>query len=191
MKKMFLAILLIPAMLIADDHDSADHDPGSAEHGAEEQAEIRTVSPQHHQVHTEIVINAPPEVVWRVLTDFENMPDWSSAFQGITGEFRHGNQVKTHYKAGGQDVHTDHVLIIEPGKSFGWSDEIAPGMTDNHRHTVEALPDGGTRFVHTDGFKSTQEGAPTKIYAEQTLLLYTIFNKELKAEAERQAKQDK
>ena len=42
-----------------------------------------------HESHVfaEIEIKAIRERVWKVLTDFEKMPEWSSSFQGVAGEF--------------------------------------------------------------------------------------------------------
>ena len=30
-----------------------------------------------HQLHTEVVIDAPPEAVWDILTDLHRYPDWN------------------------------------------------------------------------------------------------------------------
>lgn len=46
-----------------------------------------------YQVYTEIIIDATPEEVWSVLTDFDQMSSWSSSLQTITGIFENGQDV--------------------------------------------------------------------------------------------------
>ena len=64
---------------------------------ADDCCRIETVSGRHRTVHTEIVIDAPPEVVWAVLTDWDRLPEWSPTIQGMTGDVTDGGQVVVDY----------------------------------------------------------------------------------------------
>ena len=106
------------------------------------------------EVFTQIEINAPREKVWEVLTDFEKMPEWSSSFQGIKGEFKEGGKATSYFKSsfGRKDMEFHHTIIeFEEGVSFGWSDPLTMGMKDHHVYKLEDMPNGNTLFIQTDG----------------------------------------
>ena len=64
-----------------------------------------------HESHVfaEIEIKAIRERVWKVLTDFEKMPEWSSSFQGVAGEFKKGGNA-TGYKKTRERIATRIIL---------------------------------------------------------------------------------
>lgn len=142
-----------------------------------------------HELYTDVVIEATQEQVWTVLTDFENMPNWSSSLQGIDGDFTDGGEVTTYYLNNGQVVPVPHVLILEDGVSFGWSEDagpFAPGIVDNHHYRVAESDGIRTRFIQSDMFVGTSAAMTTEELANLLLPLYQSFNSELKAEVEGQ-----
>ncbi|MCB0703645.1 MAG: SRPBCC family protein, partial [Ignavibacteriae bacterium] len=46
------------------------------------------------QIKTSITINASKEKIWKILTDFENYPEWNSFIKSVTGEVKVGNQIQ-------------------------------------------------------------------------------------------------
>ena len=40
----------------------------------------------HHELHTEIDIDATPEVVWQVLTDLDRWADWNPFITSSVGQ---------------------------------------------------------------------------------------------------------
>ncbi len=128
-------------------------------------------------------------MVWAVLTDFASLPQWSSGLQGLEGDFREGGQVKVVFRAFGRDQTYQHELkFFEPGAQFGWSDFATGVFTDRHVYRVEPLLNGRTRFVQSD----EPQGAVIRflggVVARQTVSLYQVFNRELKARAEEAAR---
>ena len=153
-----------------------------------ETMEVVEIAPNQHKVYTDIVIDAPPDEVWAVLTDFERMPDWSSTFQGLTGDFSNGGTVNALFLQQGNVTPFEHVLNLDEGVSFNWSDPFpfAPDMTDDHTFLVEAFGDGQTRFIQTDVFTGTgSEGLTTLGLATIVRDAYVSFNRELKNEVEK------
>lgn len=139
------------------------------------------------KVYTEIEINAPKEKVWNVLTDFEKMPEWSSSFQGMKGEFKEGGKATSYFKApiGNKNMEFEHTLIeFEDGVSFGWSDPFTMGMKDHHIYRLEELPNGNTRFIQTDGVEGGATFLLGKLTANNMEKMYKKFNQELKDRVE-------
>ncbi len=150
----------------------------------EERAEIRLA--QNYAIYTDIYLPVPSTVVWRILTDFAHMPEWSSTLQGIDGEFSNQSQVTVTFRANGKDWCSEHSLQVRPGESFGWSDEFMPGIVDNHQYRVKKLSDQTSRFIQTDSYHTDLPHHQVRAHVEAAVALFTRFNRELRAEVERQ-----
>lgn len=132
-------------------------------------------------IKTSIVINAKPEEVWKVLTDFESLKSWSSSFQDLKGKFGENGNIEVTFKSPfGQNKMKKKVFHFEEGKSFGWTGVFLLGMSDYHMHILNALPDGKTEFVQTDGLKGGASFLLGKMLEKQMQKGYEVFNKELK-----------
>ncbi|MEM7654745.1 MAG: SRPBCC domain-containing protein [Bacteroidota bacterium] len=139
------------------------------------------------EVFTQIEIAAPREKVWAVLTDFERMPEWSSSFQGIKGDFREGGKATSRFKAplGKKNMEFEHTIIeFEEGVSFGWSDPLMMGMSDHHLYRLEELPNGNTLFIQTDGVEGGATHFMGRLVTHNMKSMYLTFNQELKARVE-------
>lgn len=164
-------------------HAMAQLHPSSEAH---EHAEISRIAPDRLSVTTSIEIDAPHRQVWAVLTDFESMPEWSSSFQGLAGDFRDGGQVTAMFRTMGLTQRFDHELaFFEDGVAFGWSDPLPPGLTDRHIYRVEPLLNSRSRLVQSDEFHGPGVRALGRLLARQSQSAYQAFNRELKAHAER------
>jgi uncharacterized protein YndB with AHSA1/START domain len=144
-------------------------------------------SPFRRSVHAEIVIEAPAERVWQVLTDFKTLPTWSKSLQGIEGELRKDADVVVMFmnNKGKVAPYKHRLTIFEAGKKFGWSDSFFPMLKDHHIYSVEPLPGGRTRFIQTDaaiGFSSLFLGKMATDFMSSN---YREFNRVLKAVAEK------
>lgn len=133
-------------------------------------------------IRTSIIINAKPEEVWKALTNFENLKNWSSSFQGLKGNFEMNGDIEITFKSpfGGQNKMKKKLFQFENGKSFGWSGVFLLGMSDYHTHTLKALSDGSTEFTQTDGLQGGASFLLGKLIETQMLKGYEVFNQELK-----------
>ena len=155
-------------------------------------SEVTMIAQDHHSVYTDIIINASTQEVWDVLTDFDNISNWSTSFQGLSGDIQDGGSVVATFLI--QDPSTGeinpvdfpHTLTYTEGVQFGWSDPVAvfPGITDNHLYRVEEISECQTRFIQTDEFMGTDTNITTEIFAQVSEGSYNQFNLELKTEVE-------
>lgn len=111
------------------------------------------------RVHTEVDIDAPVELVWSVLTDFDNYRDWHPSIAGVAVygplmEHTKGSlSVRT--KPGAAPSRVDMVLTeVEPGRALCWKGGVGPEWLARgfHYHYLEPLASGGTRLVQGETF---------------------------------------
>jgi len=153
---------------------------------------IAEVNTNKHQVYTDIVVNVSVNELWEVLTNFTDMPNWSSSFQGLSGNISNGSEVTATYifpnPSTGEPTESQFTRILSytEGKQFGWSAEssIFPGIVDNHTFRVEAISECQSRFIQTDEFQGTNSNFTTEDLGNAALPSYNQFNLELKTEAE-------
>lgn len=139
----------------------------------------------HWSIYTEIIINAPQDRVWSVLTDFDQMPDWSKTLQKVDGELTNGTQTAVDYIFKGKLRHIKHSMVaFEEGAQFGWSDTLIPFSKDYHIYRVESLPDGRSRFIQKDEVKGITAFLISKMLMKEMIDTYPVFNESLKLVAE-------
>jgi hypothetical protein len=106
-------------------------------------------------VSTPILISAPPERVWDVLTDFPRHPEWNPFIRSISGPLVPGEKLRVHIKPPGGKGMTFNpmVLAAQPARELRWKGKLLlPGIFDGE-HFFKLEPSGdGTRFVHGEKF---------------------------------------
>jgi hypothetical protein len=98
----------------------------------------------------QIEIDAAPERVWRILTDFADYPEWNPFIVRAAGEPRVGERLDVSIKTGRRKAVTfkPRVLEFEPGRLLRWKGRwFLPYLFDGrHALTVAPLPGGRTLF---------------------------------------------
>ena len=107
----------------------------------------------HHELHTEIDIDATPAEVWQVLTDLEGWADWNPFITSSIGTPEVGETLVNRMEPPGGKAITfkPKVTVVEDTKTFEWLGKLGfSGVFDGrHRFEVEASPTG-TRFVQSE-----------------------------------------
>lgn len=175
----------------ADEVDDAGVSEGGSTgaQGLDPDRETETVAElgdEQWQAYTDIAIQATPEQVWEVLTDFGAMPTWSSSLQRIEGKLSDGASVVVTFTIFGMTFELDHTLIYVQGERYGWADPVAgyDGVTDHHLYIVGETDGNRTLFIQQDTYTGTSDAATARQLAEATAPVYTAFNRELRAEVE-------
>jgi hypothetical protein len=141
---------------------------------------------ENNSVFTEIEINATPEEVWSVLTDWESLKDWSSSFIGIsTDKMIKGEVFISYFKhpITGKVIEFEHVCTeYIDGEKFGWSGLIIGKATDHHIYSVSSTERGTTIFRQEDGIHGSS--FLNFLAKHQMTSMYNKFNKELKQRVE-------
>lgn len=103
----------------------------------------------------EVEINASPDEVWEVLTDFPSYPEWHPHITRIEGTPEVGQQLDFDNTSGGSAMRfTPKVLIAEPGVELRWVGHVAfPGLLDGeHSFTLVEGAGGTTRLIQSESF---------------------------------------
>jgi hypothetical protein len=107
------------------------------------------------EVVTEIEINAPPERVWEILTDFAAWGKWNPFLYRVIGEANLGTQVRTFVKALGRETKLNcHINTLEPNRELRWEWHLlGPGLyRGEHSFSIEPLEGNRVKFVNREVF---------------------------------------
>jgi hypothetical protein len=109
------------------------------------------------ELRTEVEIDAPPERVWAVLTDFARYPEWNPFITRISGELEVGTKLAVTLSPPESRDWTfrPSVLVCDAPRELRWLGHLwFKGLFDGE-HFFRCLPaDGGrTRFVQGENLK--------------------------------------
>ncbi|HOI57243.1 MULTISPECIES: SRPBCC domain-containing protein [unclassified Methanoculleus] len=107
------------------------------------------------EVRAETVIDASPEIIWGVLTDFTSYPEWNPFIRSIEGKLWVGTRLLVEIRPPGRRSmwFRPRVLRVAKDREFRWIGRVLiAGLFDGeHRFTI--IPEGdGSRFVQAEIF---------------------------------------
>jgi len=139
------------------------------------------------EIHTEIEIDAAPEEVWRVLTDFAAYPSWNPFVRSVSGELREGARLEIFVQIpeGRGMKFTPKVLRVEPARELRWIGSLpVPGLFNGeHIFRLEPAGPGRARFLHGERFTGLLIPFMGSIL-KKTRRGYLLMNEALKARVE-------
>jgi len=142
------------------------------------------------ELNREIEIDAPPERVWAVITDFRAYPEWNPFIRRISGELREGARLEVRIEPPGARATTfkPTVLTVEPNRELRWLGRLlVPGIFDGeHSLGIEPLESSRTRFVQSERFSGVLVGL-VKGTLKKTDAGFEQMNAALKARVEQAA----
>jgi hypothetical protein len=140
-------------------------------------------------LRTDITIDATPQRVWDVLTDFSAYPDWNPFIRRIAGAATEGTrlEVELHPPGGRGITIRPTVKAAKPERELRWLGHLGiPGLFDGeHAFRLEAIGDGRTRLVHEETFGGLLAPVVLNRVGEQTRQGFVAMNEALKTRAER------
>ena len=147
---------------------------------------LLNVTAMAKEIKTEILINATPEKVWSILTNFDNYPNWNPFIKSIKGEVKIGNKIKVSIQPPNSKEMTfkPRVLAFETNKELLWIGHLLfKGLFDGE-HKFELIDNGNgtTTFKQSEKFKGIFVGL---LNLENTKKGFEAMNEKLKEMAER------
>jgi len=136
------------------------------------------------EIKTEILINASPERVWNILTDFEKYPNWNPFIKSISGNVKVGNNIKARLEPPGSQGMTINpkVLALDINKEFRWKGHLLfPGLFDGeHKFELIDNKNGTTIFKHSEKFGGILIPLFRKMLDINTTNGFKLMNEKLK-----------
>lgn len=107
-------------------------------------------------IRTQIHIHAPADIIWNILMDFRNYPEWNPFISHISGEPQVGQQLQVEICPPDSSTMKFSPKVIECKKntSFIWKGKLLiHGLFDGqHQFTLQEQTDGTTIFIHEEYF---------------------------------------
>ena len=140
------------------------------------------------RLHSETAIQASPERVWEVLTDFRAYPEWNPFIPRITGALEAGSRLDVQLQPpGGRGVRMrPTVQAAEPPRELRWLGHLGiPGLFDGeHRFRIEAAGTDRVRFIQEERFTGLLAPLVLRFVERGTRQGFEAMNQALKARAE-------
>ena len=142
------------------------------------------------EITTEILINAAPQKVWAILTDFDSYPRWNPFIKSLQGPVVVGSKITARIEPpeGQGMTFTPKVLVFEPNREFRWRGQLwIPGLFDGE-HIFELIDNGNgtTTFRQREIFYGILVPLFTKMLDINTMNGFLQMNQKLKELAENQ-----
>jgi hypothetical protein len=140
------------------------------------------------ELESEVKVQASPERVWEVLTDFAAYPDWNPFIVQAGGRAAPGSRLELRMRLPGRRPTTfrPQVLEAEPARRLRWLGHLlVPGLFDGeHRFTVEPAGPGRARVTQRETFRGLLAPLLLAFIAGPTLEGFRQMNRALQARAE-------
>ena len=139
-------------------------------------------------IRTEIVIDAPADVVWNILLDHQSYPQWNPFIKTISGSTTPGDNLAVTVQSEGNDPmnFTPVVLVNNTNKEFRWVGKLlVRGIFDGeHYFILEKVNSNQTKFIHGENFTGILSGIFMGMIREDTEGGFKSMNQALKKRSE-------
>ncbi|REL24284.1 SRPBCC domain-containing protein [Rhodohalobacter sp. SW132] len=142
------------------------------------------------ELRTEIDIHAPVSVVWQVLTEFDQYPEWNPFITSLTGEIAPGERFRVTLQPPGSRAMTFRPVCthLSENRRFSWRGNlIFPGLFDGeHIFEMTEIKNETTRFIQRENFSGILLPMLWKQLNTKTKEGFELMNQKLKERCEEQ-----
>lgn len=134
-----------------------------------------------------VTINAPAELVWKILVDFESYSLWNSFCPQIKAELVMGSPVDMMTDLGnGLQNQVEYITAIEPCTLITWSMKNEPDDPVHADRTqwIESINENQCTYLTTDKFSGEAMPAMMKAFSHHIEIGFNRCAQGLKARAE-------
>ena len=139
-------------------------------------------------LETEIIINASPKSVWKVLMDFEEYPNWNPFIKKISGSATVLQVLEVELQLKGKKALNIQPKVIKNinEKVFSWRGHLfIEGLFDGeHYFQIEKYGENQSKFIHGENFSGLMSVPILKIIGKNTLKGFISMNEALKKQTE-------
>jgi hypothetical protein len=153
-------------------------------------AELRSTGFNKKELYSEIEIEANPEKVWRILSDFSSYPDWNPLMRSIHGELVVGKRLVVRLQPTGSRGTTfkPTVLTVDQNHEIRWIGHLLISGLFDGEHILEISPLDDSKlvkFVQRENFSGLLLPFLSGMLRNDTARGFVEMNKALKERAEK------
>jgi hypothetical protein len=141
------------------------------------------------KICTDIIIDAPAEKVWGILTDFESFDNWNPFIRVKKGKLETGAQLEVLLQLPGHKPITMKPIMVkvEPVREFRWSGSMwVKGLFDGeHAFRIEELDESRSRLIQCERFKGVLVPLILHMIGDEIKQGFESMNRALKNENEK------
>lgn len=140
------------------------------------------------EIKTEVIINAPKERIWSLLTDLENYRNWNPFIIESKGKVKAGEQITNTMKNGDKNMTFRPVILqVKEMEYFEWLGSLwFKGLFDGkHYFRVEKRGENQIKLTHGENFSGLLSKVILKKIGKQTEDNFVKMNLALKELAEK------
>lgn len=138
------------------------------------------------EIRTQIEIDAPPSVVWDVLTDLSSYREWNPHVTEASGDLRENGaiEIRVQPSGGRSRTMTTTVAALDPQRRLTWVGTVLSSWLFEGRHSfeLEPLADDRTRFVNRERLSGL---LVPFVVADDARLDYEAMNRAIAERSER------
>lgn len=141
------------------------------------------------EITTEVIVNASPEKVWSIFTNFSEYPKWNPFIASVEGEVALGNKIKIKLTPpdSNQMIFKPKILTYKKNQELQWLGHfLFPGLFDGkHSFIITDNGNGSITFVQKETFKGILVSLFSKMLDNNTKRGFMLMNEKLKEICER------
>ena len=140
-------------------------------------------------IATDIIINAPKEKVWQVLTDFANYSAWNKFMSSVTGNLAEGEKLEIVIHPGKKTMKFKPVVIkYDPEHCFVWCGGMISKklFAGEHSFELQTITPTITKLIHKETFSGILAKAIFSKIKDDTHAGFQAMNVALKQRVEGQ-----
>lgn len=137
------------------------------------------------EYHTEIVIDAPREKVWGVLTDFDAYPEWNPLVEWLKGDLREGGAIEMFIKPLDRSFKAT-LKTFKDGTEFAWLGVQGAAwiVSGEHYYRLEDVDASTTKLLHGEYFRGIGTAFIGRSLLERMESTFNEHNRALKERVE-------
>ena len=140
------------------------------------------------EIYTEILINSSAKVIWNILINFDNYPNWNPFMKQITGEIQEGSKIQVTIKPYNSSniTYKPKILELKPEEKIKWLGITGiPHLFDGeHNLILKKIDENKVLFIQKEKFTGILVPFLTGLL-KNTEISFKMMDEALKKEAEK------
>lgn len=140
------------------------------------------------KIESSIRINASAGIIWGILMDTANYPEWNPFIRQLSGTLETGERLEVKLQPEGDKEYIFKPLVqtLEHEQEFSWLGHLKmKGLFDGHHYfKLQPHSDGTVDFIHGEDFSGVLVKPFLSMISKKTLAGFEGMNEALKLRAE-------